>query len=376
MLSLALIKTKARPISLLLATLAFVAELRSAAAEPSVAIASANLQVDADPNCTSPADVIARVRARSPRVRFVADGSGLSIRVQVSIAASGTVMADVTLASSETKPSLRHVHARTCTEAADAVALIIAVTLDPSTMDNPTNGSTSTAGGAPGAAAVRSDSSDNEHASRSAVTASPPKPHAKPPAPGSTDETQRVNAANGSTGSGSRVTFGAQLAAESLVGIAPGVMPGVAVFAIASLESPSLWSPALVLGGHHAWRTDVQEPGGMASFTLDAATLDVCPLRLRLGPLDARPCVSALFGRSAARATDTFDPAAESVRPFGVVGAAAVMTAHLGWLLEASGRLAVGANLVRDSFEFSPAIFHTVPPISAAASLGIGLRWR
>ncbi|HKO50645.1 MAG TPA: hypothetical protein VJV79_23155 [Polyangiaceae bacterium] len=166
------------------------------------------------------------------------------------------------------------------------------------------------------------------------------------------------------------------MAAEALLGVAPGVMPGVALFASASLESQSLWSPALVLAGHHAWRTDVQEPGGMASFTLDAATLDVCPMRLRLAPLEARPCVSALFGRFAARGTNTFDPAAESVRPFAVVGAAAVMTAHLGWLLEASGRLAVGANLVRDSFEFSPAIFHTVPPISAAASLGIGLRWR
>jgi len=341
-----------------------------AAAEPSVAVASANLQVDADPNCTSPADVIARVRARSPRVRFVADGSGLSIRVQVSVAASGTVTADVTLASSGTKPSIRHVPARTCTEAADAVALIIAVTLDPTSVDNPTNGSsTSRAGSAPAAAAA---SSDNKEASRSAATVSSPKPAA----PGPTGETQAIDAANANAGPGSRVTFGAQMAAESLVGVAPGVMPGVAVFAIASLESPSLWSPALVLAGHHAWRTDVQEPGGTASFTLDAATLDVCPLRLRLAPLEARPCVSALFGRFAARATDTFDPAAESVRPFGVVGAAAVMTAHLGWLLEASGRLAVGANLVHDSFEFSPAVFHTVPPISAAASLGIGLRWR
>jgi hypothetical protein len=172
------------------------------------------------------------------------------------------------------------------------------------------------------------------------------------------------------------VTFGAQLAVESLVGVAPGVMPGAAAFAIASLEGPSAWSPALVLAFHHAWRTDVHEPGGTASFSLDAATLDVCPLRFRLAAIEARPCGSALFGRFAARATDTFDPAAESVRPLGVVGAAAVVTAHLGWLVEASGRLAVGANLVRDSFEFSPAIFHTVPPISAAASLGIGLRWR
>lgn len=372
MLRFGLISTKARRISLLPAALAFAAELPIATAEPSVPVASANLQVDADPNCTNPADLIARVRARSPRVRFVADGSGLSIRVQVSVAASGAVTADVTLTSSDTKPSIRHVPARTCTEAADAVALIIAVTLDPTSVDNPTNGSASKAGGVPAAGAV---SSDNKEANRAAASASSPKPHPEPPAPVPTGEAQGVNTANGA-GSGSRVTFGAQLAAESLVGVAPGVMPGAAVFAIASLDSPSLWSPTLVLGGHHAWRTDVQEPGGTASFTLDAATLDVCPLRLRLAPLEARPCVTGLFGRFAARATDTFDPAAESVRPFGVVGAAAVMTAHLGWLLEASGRLAVGANLVRDSFEFSPAIFHTVPPISAAASLGIGLRWR
>ncbi|MEI9937885.1 MAG: hypothetical protein WDO69_11765 [Pseudomonadota bacterium] len=374
-----MIRTKARRTSFLLAALAFAARLRVAAAEPSAAVAAAHLELDADPSCTNREDLIERVRARSPRVRFVDDSSGLSIRVRIGLAASGAVAADVTLTSSGTKPSIRHVPARSCTEASDAVALIIAVTLDPASVDTRVNASTAKVGAVPTAPAANSvtEAASRSDASKSdAAVGSPASPGPKPPWPGPTGNVHEAIAATARTESRSRVNFGAQVGAESFVGVAPGVMPGVALFAIAGLDRPSVWSPALVLAGHHAWRTGVQEQGGSASFTLDAATLDVCPVRFRFAVLEARPCGSALVGRFAARATDTFNSAGKIARPFWVLGGAAVVTADFGGVLEASMRLAAGANLVRDSFEFSPAIFHTVPPVSAAASVGIGLRWR
>lgn len=153
-------------------------------------------------------------------------------------------------------------------------------------------------------------------------------------------------------------------------------MPGIALYATIGIERPTLWSPAVLLGATHVWRTNIHEQGGAASFTLDAASFDACPFRLRLGLVQARPCASALIGRLAAEGSETRNAASESGRPFWVVGGAAVATAELVWLLELSARLAVGANLVRDSFEFTPIVFHRVPAVTASASVGIGMRWR
>src|SRR4051794_35863456 len=142
MLLFALTRARAR-LSLLLAAATYAGSIGLAAAEPSLAIATASLRVDADPGCASRADLITRVRARSPRVQFVADGSALAIRVQIAGNSSGNVAGDITLANPGTRPSVRHVLARSCTEAADAVALIIAVTLDPTSAEQRSNPSAS-----------------------------------------------------------------------------------------------------------------------------------------------------------------------------------------------------------------------------------------
>ena len=358
----ALIKASSRRASLLAAT-AYAAGLGIASAEPSQPTPAANLEVDADPACTTRAELITRVRARSPRVRFVDDGNALAIRVQISTSSSGVVAADVTLASGGTPPSVRRVPARSCTEAADAVALIIAVTLDPTSVGTRTNTSTAKEG-TTAAASGASSVNDGEPRAEAPATASP---NAEPPV---------ANAVRSGASPWGRTSFSAQLSAEVLVGVAPGAMPSIALSAMASFDRPSLWSPAFVLGVRHAWRTEVPENGGRASFKLDAATLDACPLRFRVGAIEARPCGSLLFGGFSAQGTDTLNPAAESVRPFWVIGGAAVVTADLAWHIQLSGRLAVGANLVRDSFEFKPDTFHSVPAASAAASLGVGVRWR
>jgi hypothetical protein len=152
-------------------------------------------------------------------------------------------------------------------------------------------------------------------------------------------------------------------------------MPGLALYAMVGVDRTRLWSPAVLLGATHAWRTDISAEGGTAAFTLDAASFDACPFRLRLGRVEARPCASALVGRFSAEGHETRN-AGERSRPFWVLGGAAVVSAELPWLFEVSARLAVGANLVRDSFEFTPVVFHQVPAITTAASLGVGLRWR
>ena len=363
----ALTRARARYTALTLAAATYAARLGVAAAEPNAPVAPASLELDADPSCVTRAGLISRVRARSPRVRFLDEG-GLAIRVQIAMTPTGTVTAEVTLASLGSDASIRHVPAGSCTEAADAVALIIAVTLDPTSADARRN---STAPDDAAAAADVNGAADGTAGNAGAPTTSAPKPALPAPSSRSAAET----ATDALRSSRSRPGFGLQLAGEAFFGVAPGIMPGVALYGIVGIERPSLWSPSVVLGVRHAWRSEIPELGGKASFALDAATLDTCPLRFRWRAIEARPCASVLFGRVTARGSETLNPAAESARPFWVIGGAAIASVDLPARLLLSTRLALGGNLVRDSFEFRPALFHEVPLVSATVGVAMGMRW-
>ena len=149
-------------------------------------------------------------------------------------------------------------------------------------------------------------------------------------------------------------------------------MPGIALYGMAALDRAGVWAPALFLGATHTWRSDLAEPGGKASFTLDAGSLDACPLRWRWSGLSARPCASALVGWVSARGTNT-DQGMTAVRPFAVAGS--TLIAGLGSKVEVSVRLSVGAMLIRDSYQFASNVFFRTGAIATSASLGIGTRW-
>jgi hypothetical protein len=150
-------------------------------------------------------------------------------------------------------------------------------------------------------------------------------------------------------------------------------MPGIAIYVMAALDRDGAWAPALFVGATHVWRAGLSESGGTASFALDAATLDACPLRLRWSRLTARPCASALVGRLSSKGSDDTQQEVSATRPFGVAGAA--MTASFGSTVELSARLGVGLTVLRDSYEFGNAVFHQSSLFTISASLGIGVHW-
>ena len=78
----------------------------------------------------SRSELAARVAARSPRIQFV-DEAAISARSRSRRPAPGNVVAELVLATAGVEPPPRRFVARSCAEAADAIALIIAVTLDP-----------------------------------------------------------------------------------------------------------------------------------------------------------------------------------------------------------------------------------------------------
>ena len=365
----------------------------AAAATPEAAATSVRLEVRAAPACTSRRDLVARIAARSPRIE-IADEALLSARVEVTSPRPGNVVADLVLATAGAEQPARRVVARSCAEVADGVALIIAVTFDPNQKGRLAAGAASehdaADGGkagsraAPGTLAAPSSATPGVGPAARAAAGSEERPGATtqaappvmvksvtqaPPPVTVTSVPQPALRPPART----RRELGVSLAGQTILGPAPAVMPGIALYVMAALDRDGPWAPALFVGATHAWRADLSEPGGTASFALDAASLDACPLRLRWSGLTARPCASALVGRLSSTGSDT-QQAATATRPFGVAGAA--MTASYGSTVELSARLGVGLTLIRDSYEFATAVFHRSDLVTISASVGIGVHWR
>ena len=365
----------------------------AAGAGPEVAATSVSLDVRAAPGCTSRSDLTVRIAARSPRIQVV-DDAPVSARVDVTSPRPGSVVADLFLASAGAEQPPRRVVARSCAEVADGVALIIAVTLDPNLRRQPAAGVAANRGSADQGKANSRAGRDTSAASASATPGAGPVP--RPPAsseelPAATT-TQAAPPARASSvaqppppvsltsvappvrrpATTTRRELGVSLAGQTIFGPAPAVMPGIAIYVMAALDRDGAWAPALFVGATHVGRAGLSESGGTASFALDAATLDACPLRLRWSRLTARPCASALVGRLSSKGSDT-DQQASATRPFGVAGAA--MTASFGSTVELSARLGVGLTVLRDSYEFGNAVFHQSSLFTISASVGIGVHW-
>ncbi|MES1207854.1 MAG: hypothetical protein ABUS79_18115, partial [Pseudomonadota bacterium] len=156
-------------------------------------VPAVRLDVHAPADCTSRADLAARIAARSPRVH-VADDAPVVGRVTITSARGGGLTAEVVVASAGVDQPPRRVAARSCAEAADAAALIIAVTLDPTL--------------------IRSSSSA-------------PAPTRKPVVETTAAVEPPVSAAPAAT---HRREFSGAVAAQTIAGAAPGVLPGLALY--------------------------------------------------------------------------------------------------------------------------------------------------
>jgi hypothetical protein len=317
---------------------------------------------------------MARVLARSPRVRFVDDTEALTVRAKFTVLKSGNVVGEVVFAAPRAQASSRRLVGRSCAQAADAVAIIVAVTLDPDSVN-----AVATSEKEPMPERSRALGKD-ESASAAPPVAERPAAKRKSEMGELTNEPEKDAMLPGRSSPAppvvARPRFGAQLAAVSVWGPAPAVMPGLAVYAMVGLDREAVWSPALVAGVAHARSTSFEVEGGRASFSLDSVSLDVCTFRFQFSSLELRPCGSVLAGRLSATGSDTVNSAGTVARPFAIAGLASVMALRLTPLLEISARAGAGITLVRDSFEFVPIVFHTAAPVTVFASLGVGLRSR
>jgi len=331
------------------------------AATPAPAATAARLEVDALPACSTRDELIARVAARSSRIRFVGAGAGIPVlTARIEVAPRGVVVADLTVLEPDGRKFQRRIEAPSCAAATDALALVVAITLDPSA-------ATGDATGATGADV------------RSGVTNATPAPPAdqspaaslsSPPAVPAETESVRETPATAAGG----YRFTAAILAEAVAGPAPEVVPGPAIEIQAAFDRASILSPAVALTFAHLWSDALNEDGGTAAFTLDLVGLDACPIRLGLFRLEARVCAAGQVGRLAAQGSNTYDPRSVS-RPFAMAGGTVRFAILLPWRIEVRARVGAGATLWRDAFEFTPDVFHRVASVTLVGDVGIGVRF-
>jgi hypothetical protein len=351
------------------------------AASAQAPIARARLELQATSTCTDPTDLIARVVARSPRIQFVEDSAAIGIQATFAAIHPAKVKAELVLVESSGARTQRRLVTRTCAEAADAVALMIAVALDPVWMNEHRPVVGKVAGESdPGGSSDRSSgvalpvpqatSTLKRSLAEGPSAKKPGQPSRPPQAP-----LPLPTAADATPTAAPRMQphASAYLAGQTIWGPSPATMPGVAIYALAALDRDSLWSPAIAIGVIYAWRNNLSEPGGKASFSLEAATLDTCAIRLRSSIVDMRVCAVALIGRISASGSDTESPAAFA-KFYAAAGAASVLTLDLGSRVELVARIGTGLTLRRDSYEFGTAEFHTASRFTTSASVGIGMR--
>lgn len=322
--------------------------------------ASASLDLEAAADCATRTQLIARVATRSQNIQFVAPAAGVTaLRVTIHAGARATVVGELGVSRPGGKRSLRRIVAPSCREAVDALALIVAITLDPAH---------AIADPAAVAATGAMETTPVEPPSGPSTDAAPPAPTPSPagPEPSAAGEATPAGRAQSwlAAGAGARVMSGA----------APRFMPGVAVHLAAGLNRASIWSPAARLSVAHVRVGGVSEPGGTADFTLDAGTLDACPLLFRVPRLEARACAAVTAGRLTAQGSNTFSPRVQG-RPFVTLGGSLLAAVALSPRFELVARLAAGAPLVRDAFQFSPEVFYRVGSVTLEADLGLAIRF-
>jgi len=343
----------------LLVALLLQRPLDPAGAAPEAASTRARLELRGAADCISRNDLAARVAARSPRIQFV-DEAAISANVALTSARAGNVVAELVLTAAGAEPAPRRIVARSCAEAADAIALMIAVTLDPTLK----RAAPDTAGGgsAPADTATNTAVPPTGKATDEAAAVKPPEPPltVESPAPVTSEPARRH--------------FGAYVTGQAIFGPAPAVMPGVALYGMAALDRDGVWAPALFVGAMHAWRSDLSQTDGTASFALDAGSVDACPLRVGGSRFAALPCVSALVGRLVASGSDTNDQASVA-RPYAAAGAVLAAAFAFGTTVELYARLGIGVTLLRDTYDFTGPTFHRAGRITTTGSVGVGLHW-
>jgi hypothetical protein len=339
------------------------------ASEPSAAV-EVQLELHARPECASEAALKQRILVRSERIRFVAVESPRTRKVRASFepGREGAVIARLSVQRPRGGAAERVLHAGSCPDALEALALVAAITLDPLART-----------GVEAEPAGVGEGESDVHAGPD-VESPPARPPEEPAPPRDETAGSEREPSTAAAQSHGGLVPSVGLVGAAVWGPAPSGLPGAGLyFDLMALDrqpngAPAIGSPSVRATLVRVARGGFEAEYGTAAFTLTKLALELCPIALGAGVFVLRPCPTLSVGFLSASGSRT-EAGRSEVRPWWVAGLAALGTARLSEQVELVAGGAAGRPLVRDRFQFRPAIFHEVPELAFSASVGLGLRF-
>ncbi len=333
---------------------------------------------EAAEGCPSRGDFEARLRSRMPARESTATSPR---RIEARLVRSGPrIAASVVLTDANGAATTRRIVAASCNEAVDALALIVALTVDPleaHTGASPPDTTTSNDG-----APAEGDIGDAAHG-EPAPNASPQEPPKQPPAmqnrenpePASpvviSDEVAKQSANAGPTASrGWR--FGASTSFLVSSGVVPGMSPGGELaIAVSTSNAPAL---SVRLGGRLVGSASESGVEGNASFSWWSGFAAGCLGSDAAATLVLSGCAVYELGRLGASGSQTRNPSA-SATPWQALGP----ELRFEWAVAAPFALNVAAAgmfpLRATRFWLGDEVVFRVPWVGARAEIGVAARF-
>jgi hypothetical protein len=351
--------------------LAIASSSATARSQPAAPVAVEPIVVEytaPQPPCPSAASFVAQIEQRTTRARLAAPGENARrffVRLEQRTQGFG---GGLVLASDG---SSREVIGTSCDEVASALALIVALAIDPQASTAPVPTPVPLPGPPSSAPPVVPF-----------APIGPPTPRWTDPWPA--QPPPRVDRGPGPwpplaqplpavpQDAGSRNWTGALGAGGgALSGFAPGASLLIGIHGELRLERPGLLAPAFRLGARFAPSNQEDTAIGTATFRLFAGEVSACPIRLEADRFRLFPCAGLELGGLVVEASSERGPQT-SVRPWMAAGLAARGQLALVEPLRLEAQLGAAVPFVQDEFVFEPdETVHATPPLSGSGLVGV-----
>jgi hypothetical protein len=280
------------------------------------------------------------------------------VRVEIVSEPGGGVLGRASLVISGNSVQ-RELRAERCEEVVEALALVVAILIDPNADTRPI----AVASGPPTVSAP----------DPAPVTPSATAPQKPPPRRPQRPKPVAPPKPTGAPTPGYRFIAGAQAAAEGAV--APELTLGPRVFFGVDVPGEWPWPSSLRLSGARLFSRRLRDADGSAKLTLDLARLDACFVRLEEGRLALEPCVGAEAG---VLRVDGSHPLGGRDHQLAWAAAGALARASVRLLDPLAGEVEIGVDVplvqYRYAFEGRPAVFKTAR-VGMHLGAGLGVRF-
>jgi hypothetical protein len=335
------------------------------------------LEYHAPAACENDSQFFVRARSRAPRMRLARPSERARMFVVDIEQRKGRTLGRLTVRNPEGRQTVREIEAKDCSEAVDALALVMALAVNPRAADAPAAVSPRTADAPPAPETPRpAPTALPDEPVAPAPTPQPTAPSAttRPPIPSSNVSADAPETAASASPRDTGWAFRAGLSALGVSAIAPEPLLGGRASGELVHLATEVIAPSFRASVGYATHAGFVVDGGTAHFAYAGTNLEICPLRLpAAGPLLLRPCAMADVGLVFARGTETIAERGDT-RPWVALGGGGRLEWALGRRVGLDLDVGCTFPIWRDRFLFGSRPFHRVGWVSGVVALGFVIR--